>query len=915
MNITTDYAALRREGIAALERLASRTWTDFNAHDPGITILEQLCYAITDLGYRIAHDIPDLLAGDADPYGSLYSPATVLTTEPVTALDLRKLVLDVEGVRNAWIEPVDDAEPAFYHHAGLDQLHLEAGGPSTVAERDKTAIAIRGLYRVLVETSDLLDLDGAAVRQAVEQRLSAHRPLGEDFYELRLLEPQDIAVKARIEVAPGQDAEAVLVAIYEAITAYMAPTVRFSTLGELLAKGTPVDRIFEGPRLDHGFLDDDALAAMERRTAVRTSDLIHAIMDVPGVRAVRDITVSNGIKDEPWSLTLDPARSPRLDLNLSSITLMREGLAASVDPARVVAAYTARAQKAAVARPLAVHERDLVPPVGRDRHLAEYTSIQHDLPGCYGIGPAGLPGSASTLRRAQARQLKAYLLVFDQLLANAFAQLGHARCLLSFTGSAGPTYAARMIDDPELGLQQVRLGDASAHQAVLDSITQTTPDPGDRGDRDNRFLDHLLARYGESFGEYALVLAGALPPGETSATAKLARDKRAFLQQLPRVSGGRSTGVDVIGAECEDDVSGLQRRLALALGLEASLGERLVVVEHVLLRPVPQDVGAPSASSTAAAPLLTAPAQPDPYSLQLSVALPADPVRFGQVDFRKFVEHTIRAQTPAHLTVYVHWLANDEFNNVEGAQQALHQALRAHRADSAQHQGLRAARDRMIELLKVGQASPLRDLPVPERLMVVEGQTAKIWVQHSQRSRTYALWHATDDVAIEAPAMAGTGGTIVVESPVITQAQSYRLRVSTSGDGPWVYLGQVVEVAVGLDASPSARILSGTWADPTSESPSPTDPRVVESGAEVQVELVGSQQGVSYTLVRLDGQTVAQTLSPQAVEGTGGTVMLQTEPITAGVDLRILGTQTPEPAGGPQTVVLDVVLPLQVEAG
>ena len=50
-----DYENLRKEGIAWLKKLARSEWTDFNAHDPGITILEQVCYALTDLsqGKRI----------------------------------------------------------------------------------------------------------------------------------------------------------------------------------------------------------------------------------------------------------------------------------------------------------------------------------------------------------------------------------------------------------------------------------------------------------------------------------------------------------------------------------------------------------------------------------------------------------------------------------------------------------------------------------------------------------------------------------------------------------------------------------------------------------------------------------------------------------------------------------------------
>jgi len=78
--------------IRHLEGLAGHLWTDFNTSDPGVTILEQLCYAITDLAYRASHEVPDLLASSGgDPYRSLYSAATILTSHPVTLLDLRKV--------------------------------------------------------------------------------------------------------------------------------------------------------------------------------------------------------------------------------------------------------------------------------------------------------------------------------------------------------------------------------------------------------------------------------------------------------------------------------------------------------------------------------------------------------------------------------------------------------------------------------------------------------------------------------------------------------------------------------------------------------------------------------------------------------------------------------------------------------
>jgi hypothetical protein len=37
-----DYGLLRREGLRHLERLGSSIWTDFNSHDPGVTMLEVL---------------------------------------------------------------------------------------------------------------------------------------------------------------------------------------------------------------------------------------------------------------------------------------------------------------------------------------------------------------------------------------------------------------------------------------------------------------------------------------------------------------------------------------------------------------------------------------------------------------------------------------------------------------------------------------------------------------------------------------------------------------------------------------------------------------------------------------------------------------------------------------------------------
>ncbi len=99
-----DYEFLRSEGLKHIENLSSDLWTDYNAHDPGITILEALCYAITELGYRCGFDMKDFLHtanGTLVKGQTLYTAKEILTINPLTINDYRKLLVDIDGIHNA----------------------------------------------------------------------------------------------------------------------------------------------------------------------------------------------------------------------------------------------------------------------------------------------------------------------------------------------------------------------------------------------------------------------------------------------------------------------------------------------------------------------------------------------------------------------------------------------------------------------------------------------------------------------------------------------------------------------------------------------------------------------------------------------------------------------------------------------
>jgi hypothetical protein len=663
--IALDFASLRQQAISQLEQMSGRAWTDFNLHDPGITIMEALCYALSDLAYRASYSIPDLLSdGGNHAYESLHLAPEILSCNPVTLCDLRRLVLDVEGVKNVWIEPVRPAVD-FYFHPGKRQLQLNPDPPST------QPVAMRGLYRVLIETSDISGIDGSVVRRNAALQLHRNRGLCEDFEAVHVLDPQMIQVQMAVEIGPVEDPTDLLVRILQAIDGQLSPSIPVAGLRALLDSGKAIDEIYEGPLLQHGFISPESLSLGDRRTSVNISDIVHAVMDVQDVRAVRSVTLTSGGQTEAWSLPVDPQKAPRLDVAGSTFLLEREGIVAALDFPAAIAAYNKKQLENGALNRSGNGEDLLAPPAGRDRHIENYYSLQHHLPPAYGIGEMGLPESATEERKARAKQLKGYLMMFDQLLVNEFAQLSHVRDLFSFTDSGTRTYFSQIVDDDSLHLEDIRATDLGTHQANVDTITE---DSAAALTRKNRFLNHLLARFSEQFTNYSFVLPQALPTALEPAPVRLVRDKQAFLRRYPRMSSARGTAIDYLVPLGPDNLSGLEERVSLRLGLGPD--EQFILVEHILLRPMEGD-------EQQMLPLLSAAGSKDPYSLQVSFVFPAVTDRMSRPDapYRRLIERTVREETPAHITPYVHWLSSDAWQKFQPSFQAWIAARRMHWAE------------------------------------------------------------------------------------------------------------------------------------------------------------------------------------------------------------------------------------------
>ena len=179
-----DYEALRALGLQHLEEMGSAQWTDYNAHDPGITILEALCYALSEMGYRNGFEVVDLLSNEKGVisfHQALFTARRILTNSALTVTDFRKLLVDLPGVRNGWLLCKQCAcETTLYAECAESALFSaplwRLKPPVTVeqAEFHEHPLWARGLYDVLLELDEdpeLGDLNDRKIQHTVNYAL------------------------------------------------------------------------------------------------------------------------------------------------------------------------------------------------------------------------------------------------------------------------------------------------------------------------------------------------------------------------------------------------------------------------------------------------------------------------------------------------------------------------------------------------------------------------------------------------------------------------------------------------------------------------------------------------------------------------------------------------------------------------
>jgi len=546
------YDLLFEEGLKFAQQYSGKIWTDYNYHDPGVTFLEYLCYAITDLGYRTDFSVADIFLFGADDFDSikqnlLFGPAAVFNTTPITVNDYRKLIIDrVKHVANAWVIPVSDNK-----------------------------MGVNGLFEIFIECSDdLSDLELKFLKREVAAIFHSNRLIGHDLSEVYILRKVYLSIKGDVTIESDALGELVMAKIYSNLDSYINPQVELHDPVKLWKeKGFAPEEVLTGPLPKFGFIFEHNLSP--KVEAIYLSRIKELILEVEGVREIRNLQLfKNEIPVFDNFVHFNKTEFPKIqyldeltEAFRTEVRLLKNNVTYEVDPVitkQLIASEVLSSGK--FYHEELNYEEKL--PQGRFTldSLQKHFPIHNELPEFYGLGKKGISGNANMETLTSVRQLGAYLYFFEQFLASYLTQLSSLRHLFSVNAISGTYFNQIPSEIPNLN---ELIDDFGNFQSKLDDCSRLNDDYVDRR---NRLLNHLMARFGETIDEDSLKKMGRgnfleIPEGMDFG---LIQTKINFLNSIVELGRNKAKAFDLKADMFweSDNISGLEKRIALSLNFK-----------------------------------------------------------------------------------------------------------------------------------------------------------------------------------------------------------------------------------------------------------------------------------------------------------------------------------------------------------
>ncbi|MET3026580.1 hypothetical protein ABXT06_07895 [Flavobacterium sp. UW10123] len=570
-----DFNFLKDEAIDYIQNHIGNEWTNFNPSDPGMTILDQVCYALTELGYCTDFSIPDILTdstGKMEIENQFYLPYKILTTSPYTIDDYIKYIVD-----------------------GIDEVYN-----AVITAYNGNTLPFNRIYQVyLYINPDITDsIQRNTICKSVFYYLNQSRNIGELFNMPIALQPQTCWIGGKIEIEKNADEHAVLLELQDKLRTYIFPKIVQINYDALKEDGYNAAEIYDGPYLKNGWILNESLS--------NKKDILKAIDLIPVIESVTDVVSVSGLqlyqnKNLVQALQSTISQIVSIDVLASygekKLQLISNGKEVLVDAISPLQINLVKYQETAIS----LNNKPAIKlPKSSFRDINSYYSIQNTFPQQYGIGDDKIEDDSAPIQVAQSRQLKGYLTLFDQVLANQFSQLANVSKLFSFTNSVcgapsdkdtfyalkdkfekkhleypvpykmfSPSYFYQSLynvphikpllknnnvfgfsygDETKKELNEKSWLDyqQDPYNAYIFGMMKIMEEEDVNFDRRNKILDHLLARHGESPKVIDAIIDGTIYTGNKKKDQIIL--KSLYLQNLDLLSYNRIKGCNFLTA-------------------------------------------------------------------------------------------------------------------------------------------------------------------------------------------------------------------------------------------------------------------------------------------------------------------------------------------------------------------------------
>jgi len=608
LNPGEDFSFLLKTGMGIIKELAGEYWTDYNEHDPGITILEQLAYALTEIGLKANLPVKDIICNNDGSINGrqnfFFTAAEILSSKAITCEDYRRLLIDkFPEINNAWVNM-----PVKAQYEVLIAMRTVITNPHEVLEKEKEIISF----------------------------LNSNRNLAEVFTSVKILKPQLIAIAGKIQVSKAANLENIAENILNGLNALITPPVKLNTLNEMIGAGCHTEDIFLGPAPARGFIPKDGL--VDKVTEVRISQVLREIIAIPQVHDIEELSfvTQSGTDNLLNTITIPDDSVAILDVKTTIDKLMLYSTNVRLFPLikYVKSNYYNKKDEKVSPYPLQTgpEAMDIAIPNGKYTDVANYYSIKNQFPYIYGLNKQYVERGVSQERRASILQLKAYLSFFEQHMANSLAQLAGAKDLFNLN-SGNKSYFVQPITD-YIGMNKI------LDKSYLDELENQVNTPDKNAQRSNLFLNHVLARFAESIISSDLKKDNELDAQDLPDWNH--KTKLELLKIFPQYSSAKAQAP---GYKIEDkkvvqsDFTGIELKMQHLLNLKkgnrktAHVVKSFFIIEHCLLKTAEKINSLPEGF----------------YQSVVSFVVLLDNKEFNEANYKQYISESIGRLCPAHL--------------------------------------------------------------------------------------------------------------------------------------------------------------------------------------------------------------------------------------------------------------------------